>query len=250
MYNSTENPFEMTFSNRGRLSSKETQRMEYCLQAYYDAMIGIIQTSKKTGIHPRTVSKYFKIFEDKIRKSYDSTFLELCKSTKNQRIEALDADIIKCKESENVIAQKISALSQNNVKEFVLLQELLNKKNKSRQKLQDQKIELINTATFEIDIDSEIKKIQQPPEESYFTVIPKDMISEIDNSFDMLNDSYYNVNCKKEFHNPQNNLSETVICILNNSSNTTSDIKNYINDNTNNYLDDCTHNYTGRKLVP
>ena len=250
MFKYNKKPLEMKFNNRGRLSSKESQRMENCLQAFYEEMIGINQTSEKTGIHPRTVSKYFKIFEDKIRKSYDSTFLELCKSTKNQRIEALDADIIKCKESENVIAQKISALSQNNVKEFVLLQELLNKKNKSRQKLQDQKIELINTVTFDTDIVSEVKKFQQHTEDSSFTVIPKDMISEIDNSFDMLNDSYYNVNCKKEFHNPQNNLSETVICILNNSSNTTSDIKNYINDNTNNYLDDCTHNYTGRKLVP
>ena len=252
MFDYTENPFEMKFNNRGRLSQKESQRMEYCLQAYHAEMIGINQTSKKTGIHPRTVSKYYKIFDDEIKKSEDSSFIELCKTTKNQRINAIDFDIINFTSDENTIAELIAiALSHNNVKEYVLLNGLLDKKVKSRQKLQDQKIELINTVTFDTDIVSEVKKFQQHTEDSSFIPISKDMIPEMNNFHDTPNDISFNLNYNENSHNFQNNLSETVICILNNSSNTTSNIKNNLNDNTNNYLDnDGTHNYTGRKLVP
>ena len=252
MYNYTENPFEMTFSNRGRTSSKETQRMEYCLQAYHDAMIGIIQTSKKTGIHPRTVSKYFKKWNNELSKSDNSSFIELCKTTKNQRINSLDLDIIKCREFESEITALIKfASSQNNLKDYASLHKLLSNKITMRHKLEDQKVELNNTITFDIDIASEIKKIQVASNDSSFMVISKDMIPEMNNFHDTPNDIFFNLNYNENSHNFQNNLSETVICILNNSSNTTSNIKNNLNDNTNNYLDnDGTHNYTGRKLVP
>ncbi len=252
MFNYDKKPIEMKFNNRGRLSRKETKRMMYCLQTYYDEMIGINQTSKKTGIHHRTVSKYFKTMDKEFLKSEGFSFIELCKITKSHRIESLERDIINCTESENVITALITtALEENNMKKYLSLHESLNKKITIRLKLQDQKMELINTITFDIDIASEIKKIQKPSVDSSCIIISKDMIPEIDNFSDTMDNLSCNKNYTEKSHNPQNNLSDTISCNIDNLSNIDSDTKNNLTDNTDNYSDnDGTHNYPGRKLVP
>ena len=185
MFEFKDNPFDMKFNNRGRLSPKERKRMEFCLQAYYSQMIGILETSKKTGIHPRTVSRYFKNWDANLQKSNTDSFIDLCRITKIQRIHAIDVDIANYAESEKELNNMISlAFSQNNTRDYVSLRKSLDVIINSRQKLQDQKLELVNTVTFDVDITSEVKKLSKPATDSNFDVIPLDIIpkdSEIDN---------------------------------------------------------------------
>lgn len=225
MFDFTENPFDMKFSNRGRLSPKERKRMEFCLQAYHVQMVGVMETSRQTGINHRTVSKYFTTWNTDLLKSDNGSFIELCKITKSQRIHALDIDIVNYTESEREISDMIRiAFSQNNVKDYVLLCKSLDKIINSRQKLQDQKIELINTITFDVDITSEVKKFSKPAIDSNFDVIPLDIIPKV---------------------NEINNSSVDSICIKSDKKNHT---VNKIHNNSRN--NDSSENMSGRKLVP
>lgn len=252
MFEFKDNPFDMKFNNRGRLSPKERKRMEFCLQAYYSQMIGILEASNRTGIHTRTVSKYFKNWDDDLLKSDNNSFIETCKINKIKRINAIDADIVNLSESENEINAMIKlAMSQNNVKDYVSLHKSLDKIINSRQKLQDQKIDLINTVTFDIDIASEIKKFSKPATDSNFDVIPLDIIpkiNETDNS--STNSNYIKSNNKNNtVKKISSNSSDDNSCnVADVHSNTFSDIENDVNNNSSN--NDSQENLPGRKLVP
>lgn len=224
MFDYNVDPFIMKFKNRGRLSLKECKRMKFCLRAYHSQMIGIMATSRKTGINPRTVSKYFKKWNAELFQSDGVSFIETCKIVKIQRIHALDMDIANYAESEKEISTMIKiAFSQNNVKDYVSLRKSLNVIINSRQKLQDQKIDLINTVTFDVDITAEIKKIQQPSNDSTFDVIPLDIIPKVDKI---------------------DNASAGPTCIDNNKNSSV----NKIPDNSSN--NDSQDDPPGRKLVP
>jgi len=140
----------------GRPTKNDQQKIKQIILEYYEKDISGAVASRDSGINPKTISKYYKIWDAQKVGKDEKDFLLRVKNTKEKSIQSLEEDIISLTlEIDKIKFLTEKSLQNGNITEYEKLVKLRLKTMNHRTKIISAKMNLVGTPTADILINNE-----------------------------------------------------------------------------------------------
>ncbi len=141
---------------QGRPTKEDQQKIKQIILKYYEKDISVIVAARDSGVNPKTIYKYYKMWNSQRDNLDEKDFLLRIKKTKERSIQLLEEDVISLtKEMLKIKFLMEKSLQKGDIPEYEKLSKLKLKTMDQRTKTVSAKINLVGTPTADILINNE-----------------------------------------------------------------------------------------------
>ncbi|MDF2422061.1 MAG: hypothetical protein OPY06_03535 [Nitrosopumilus sp.] len=141
---------------QGRPTKEDQIKNKQIILGYYEKDISAIVAARDSGVNPKTVYKYYKMWNSQMNNPDEKDFLLRIKKTKERSIQLLEEDIISLtKEMLKINFLMEKSLQKGDISEYEKLSKLRLKTMDQRTKTVSAKINLVGTPTADVLISNE-----------------------------------------------------------------------------------------------